>query len=383
MAALALADPRARPALPDRSPPMPVIDHDGQHLLRRFALATLAVAGLLLLAVGDGQPWPLRLTAVGPCALRLPFLCLGFWWSAAVTPVADNPARRLWLTHGGGALAGSALWYVLSTSVASWLGPAGPAAAELLVAQRAWLLLLGLVAYLVVLQTHTLLAAQAAGAEASLRREESLRQAREAELAALRLQIHPHFLFNALHSISALTALDAGRARDMTVRLAEFLRRNLALGEQPDVSLAEELELIDDYLALQQLRFGERLVVARQVPDDLAAARVPPLLLQPLVENALKHGLASLTGPMTLVLSGAREGDELVLAVGNEHDPTAAAEPRGAGLGLANTAGRLATLRGDEDGLTVRDEAGRFEVTLRLPWTTRPSRPARSRRSDP
>jgi len=323
--------------------------------------------GLLLVAFEDGSAsWTDRGVAALPCALSLPFLCLGFWWAAEMNPVHSAPDRRLWLTHAAGAITGSAIWFALSVgAVRAISGPdSGPSA--LLSNHRTWLLLLGVIAYLIVLLVHSLLAAQRVGAEQSLRQEESLRLAREAELAALRLQIHPHFLFNALHSISALTTLQPGRARDMTVCLADFLRRNLRLGDRPAVTLTEEFELVDDYLALEELRFGERLQVVREIGPDLDHALLPPLLLQPLVENAVKHGLSSLTGPMTLALTARREGSELVLAVENDYDPNAATEQLGTGLGLANTRARLGRVRGDGNGLTVTDEGGRFRVELRL-----------------
>src|SRR5687768_14975470 len=118
--------------------------------------------------------------------------------------------------------------------------------------------------------------------------------AREAELKALRAQIDPHFIFNCLHSISALTATQPTAARRMCLLLAEFLRDTLRLGGSGQIPLGEELALAERYLAIEQVRLGDRLIVIRDATADAAACLVPPLLLQPLVENAVKHGVAQL-----------------------------------------------------------------------------------------
>ena len=369
MMGASIALPRRTSLAPSPATPMKPKSFSGPQALRRCAAAWVPLMGLLLVAFEDGTAsWYDRGAAALPCALLLPFLCLGFWWAAEMNPVHSAPDRRLWLTHAAGAMTGSAIWFGLSLTVVRAFSAPDSVPSALLLSHRTWLLLLGVIAYLIVLLVHSLLAAQRAGAAESLRREESLRLTREAELAALRLQIHPHFLFNALHSISALTTLQPSRARDMTVRLADFLRRNLRLGDRPTVTLTEELELVHDYLALEELRFGERLQVVTEIGPGLDHALLPPLLLQPLVENAVKHGLSSLTGPMTLELTARREGNELVLAVENDHDSDAATEQLGTGLGLTNTRERLARVRGDNRGLAVTEEGDRFRVELRLPF---------------
>jgi LytS/YehU family sensor histidine kinase len=118
--------------------------------------------------------------------------------------------------------------------------------------------------------------------------------AQESELKALRAQLNPHFLFNSLNSISALTAVDPSRAREMCVLLSDFLRRSLGLGERRLVALREELDLARTYLAIEQIRFGARLKLAWTLDPAAEPALLPTLLLQPLVENAIKHGIAAL-----------------------------------------------------------------------------------------
>nr|WP_320131680.1 histidine kinase [uncultured Holophaga sp.] len=185
--------------------------------------------------------------------------------------------------------------------------------------------------------------------------------AREAELKALRAQLNPHFLFNSLNSISALTSIDAKRARQMCVLLSDFLRKSLKLGEQDAVSLAEEVDLVRNYLAIEQIRFGARLEVVLELDPGIGVSRVPPLLLQPLVENAIKHGISQVAEGGVLSLRASRRGDFAEIQVENPVDPDADA-PVGLGLGLKQVKQRL---EGRFQART-RFESGLFEGRHRV-----------------
>ncbi len=309
-----------------------------------------------------------------PFALTMPFLGLGYWFVAETNPASETPFPRLLLTHTAAAVVGTFGWYALGSFGVSVLTSIGALPDDALRPEnRLVLATVGMSSYAVVVLLYYVLIGLARGQQDQLRKEELATLAKDAELAALRFQINPHFLFNALHSVSALTSTAPDRAREMCVRLADFLRRTLRLADRPVVALAEELQLVDDYLELERLRFGERLVVHRDVPDDCGRAGVPPLLLQPLVENAVKHGLGSLLGPMQLDLRARHHGPMLELAVANTFDPEAAPAARGVGVGLTNTRARLARYGGGEGELTVATEDNHYRVTLTLPWTEAPA----------
>ena len=148
--------------------------------------------------------------------------------------------------------------------------------------------------FLLSLAVHYVLLAFEAAREAERRQLELEILAREAELRALRAQIDPHFLYNSLNSISALTGSDAPGARRMCLLLADFLRNTLEVSARQRIPLAEELALAERYLSIEQVRFGSRLRIERRVDETAPACLVPPLLLQPLVENAVTHGIARL-----------------------------------------------------------------------------------------
>jgi two-component system sensor histidine kinase AlgZ len=199
-----------------------------------------------------------------------------------------------------------------------------------------------------------------------LRLAQALADARDAELRALRLQVNPHFLFNTLNAVSALVAAGANRdANRMLARVSDFLRATLAHDGRHEHTLAEELALTEAYLDIEKARLGERLQLAMHAGPDLLDAYVPYLMLQPLVENAVRHGIAPLAAPGRIDIRVARTDDCLCVDVRNDGARPAAS---GGGIGLANVANRLRHLYGDDQHVDAgwRDD-GRFHVSLTLP----------------
>jgi two-component system LytT family sensor kinase len=210
----------------------------------------------------------------------------------------------------------------------------------------------------------------------SQERERSLLQAqvlaREAELKMLRYQINPHFLFNTLNAVSALIVTgQAAAAEAMVNKLARFFRNALSRESTAKVTLAEELRVQLEYLNIELTRFPDRLRWSTQLEPGLEKALVPHLILQPLFENAIKHGVARMFAPVELKLSAARRTGQLVLVLDNEtkgvgQKPDLQEQP-GEGVGLANVARRLENFYGSAAGLSVVQKDGRFTVELRLP----------------
>jgi signal transduction histidine kinase len=207
------------------------------------------------------------------------------------------------------------------------------------------------------------------------RAAEAEAQAAKAQSAALRLQLNPHFLFNTMNSISSLVELDRKReAGEMIDRLCEFLRASLNADPMEDVPLEQEIDAIDAYLSIEATRFGERLDVEIDVAPDTVNAQVPNFILQPFVENAIKHGVSLVKGPASLRVAAAREGEELVLTVTNSADPTlkAAADPlpgrRRTGIGLSNTRQRLHNRYGEGAQLITGPTDSGYRATIRFPF---------------
>jgi two-component system, LytTR family, sensor kinase len=207
---------------------------------------------------------------------------------------------------------------------------------------------------------------------ARARREEELEAGRlagqlaEARLALLQRQLHPHFLFNALQAISTLLYRDPATADGLLVRLSSLLRAMLEKASEPTLSLRMELELTRRYLDIEQVRFADRLSVEWDVDESLLDSQVPSLIVLPLVENSIRHGLSPKVGPGRLRISARSQGASLVLAV--EDDGLGATLPLRAGVGIANTRERLDAMYGEKAGLEITTTpGGGLCATVRLP----------------
>ena len=208
-----------------------------------------------------------------------------------------------------------------------------------------------------------------AGQEELSRREGQLLQlSKEAELAQLRQQLQPHFLFNSLNSIHALVLASPQRARDMVLLLSDFLRGTLRTEGQSWISLADEIKYLSMYFDIERVRFGHRLCVELQVEEGVEDLKIPPLLVQPLVENAIKYGLYGTLGEVKISLRFQKEGNYLQVSVENPFDGQASV-PAGTGFGLSSVERRLFLIFGRTDLLEKSAAQGIFRVYLKIPVT--------------
>jgi two-component system, LytTR family, sensor kinase len=212
--------------------------------------------------------------------------------------------------------------------------------------------------------------------EIRFRQQREIRQARleaslaEAQLRNLRLQLEPHFLFNALNAISAAIYEDPRAADEMIGRLSELLRQLLKSERSQEIPLARELELLELYTGVMRARFEDRLSISFRIDEELKQAMVPQLILQPLVENAIRHGMDPATCKVDVVAEGRREGDMLVLTVRDKGPGLDLKRPLAEGVGLRNTRERLARLYGERQSCRLGNvEEGGALVALRFPLT--------------
>ncbi len=200
-------------------------------------------------------------------------------------------------------------------------------------------------------------------------------QVTEAQLQALKMQLHPHFLFNTLNSISALLDEDADAAEQMLARLGDLLRLTLENSGAQQVTLQEELEFLRCYLEIEHVRFHDRLTVNMLIEPETLEARVPNLILQPIVENSIRHGIVSRIAPGEIEIRATRAGGVLQLRVKDNgpglHGREAVSGPIKEGLGLANTRARLQQMYGAAHRFEMTDAPeGGLQVTLEMPFET-------------
>jgi two-component system, LytTR family, sensor histidine kinase AlgZ len=303
-----------------------------------------------------------------PLCLFYALICLSAWYPCRSLPPGSDTLTRILITH------------VASAGVAAtiWIGAAAALFALLPVKESITpalpiVLALGFVLYLLAVATYYVVLSVEAARKAEEREAEARLLAGKAELRALKAQINPHFLYNSLNSISALTTADAAKARDMCVQLAGFLRRTLGMGEKASIPLAEELALTRSYLGIERIRFGTRLEIREDIDESCGEYPVPPLLLQPLVENAIKHGIANLIDPgfvriraQRIVPANGHPG-EMQIVVENSFDEEGQKSRQTGGFGLATVRKRLEAHYGGLAALHASTEEGTFRVEMRLP----------------
>lgn len=199
------------------------------------------------------------------------------------------------------------------------------------------------------------------------RKADAVRLARDAELFNLRQQLQPHFLFNSLNSINALIGSRPEEARKMIQQLADFLRGTLKKDEHQWVLFEEELKHLQLYLDIEKVRFGHRLITEIIADEESNQLRLPSLLLQPIVENAIKFGLYDTTGSITIRIHSKKENMQLVVSVQNPYDPETSAAAAGTGFGLKSVQRRLYLLFARHD-LLITDTGGQlFTTTIKIP----------------
>ena len=310
---------------------------------------------------------------------------LGDWYVFAVLSIpvvwlarrfdfeSGNRARSL-AVHLPGSLLFSLAYMVLRALVGHWQSEASFTEAFQPLLVKTWHF--NLLIYWVIVAVSFAFDYYRKYRERELRAVELEKQLVQAQLQTLQMQLNPHFLFNTLHSISSLMHQDTEAADRMIVRLSDLLRAALESSDTQEVTLQKELEILQLYLGIEQIRFGDRLTVKLDIAPDTLDARVPNLILQPLVENAIGHGIEPHARPGHIGLRAQRAAGGLTLEVCDNGGGLRKDEPVREGVGLSNTRTRLRTLYGENCGVELCDApGGGLLVRLNLPFRPKDYRP--------
>ncbi|MCL4785019.1 MAG: histidine kinase [Bryobacterales bacterium] len=342
-------------------------------LLIYLALWVPVSSVFALLLVNGVPPWPLEeaLWFSALIAVVMAFLFLSLYNVCRSYPLGETAPARLLLTQLIAVSVSAMVWLFLTFVAAAAVDRFAGVHFHMETIQRALLplLIFAYVVFALGVAVGYLLLALETQRSAELQQQQMKMLAWEAELRSLRSQINPHFLFNSLNSISALTTLNPGQAREMCLLLADFFRKNIDIGHQDSTTLGEELDLVFNYLQIEMARFGKRLQVDSDVPDSLRHFSIQPLLLQPLVENAVKHGIAGLIEGGTISIRAKPLADGgISLSVENPYDPDQPVRPR-RGTGLENLRSRLDYRYGPDARLEVQREENRFRAKIQIAST--------------
>ncbi len=331
-----------------------------------YYVAWLPMAALtaVVLHLG-GMRWSHALCIGLPLCVPFALVCGSSYYMARAMPLKGGRLVQVLTSLLASSVLTGGLWAALAIAVA-YVSP-GSRLAE----QAGILFGMGVGYFVLSLVFHYLILAMEETRRVEDLEREARILAREAELRALRFQINPHFLFNSLNSIAALTSISPERARRMCQLLSSFLRDSLRLSDRRSIQVREELSLVRTYLDIEVVRFADRLAVDERVDPSCLDDPVPPLLLQPLVENAVKHGISTLEEGGTIRLTLAKDQD-LTIRIANPVDQGTAARPgtgtgTGTGRGLAIVEERLAAFYGKHAWMVVSRQPGMFEVLITIP----------------
>lgn len=340
---------------------------------RRFVwyLAAWLMTGVLLsrllFSVGYAG-WGYSLTFTLPVVLVFGFIVTSPYYICRTFPLTKRTIFLVFLIFGSSSIVSGLLLLAISEAWNMLLMSVTEQGKALTISNQLAIIIFitGLAVYLISLLAYDVLITFENLRDAERREAHSLLHAREAELQVLRTQIEPHFLFNSLNSISALTSIDPAAARNMAISLADFFRKTLTLSEHKMITVREELDLCSHFLAVEKIRYGQKLEVGITADRDTELALIPPMSLQPLFENAIKHGIRQLSEGGVISASISRRNDWLHIRVQNPVSDKVATD-NGIGLGLTNLRERFHTLYGDRSRVHWSRTDELFFVEISLP----------------
>lgn len=328
------------------------------------ALAAVLIWTVALAYLITFYGFPLQ-PALIDASIHTLLVLFGFWLMENIFKYYLPKNSQVWLVVNLGIILSAALVFVGDYLLGILIGP-DPAYLDF---ASNIMLIKGLIGFILFVSWAALLVFNAK-IEDQLKtkeRQEIINQmAKDAELYHLRQQLQPHFLFNSLNSISSLIKNQPEKAREMVLQLAEFLRGTIKKDDQNWLSVAEEKEYLDLYLDIEKVRFGHRLKVEFQIEEPALGAKVPPLMIQPLLENSIKHGLYGVTGEVLININFEIKNNYLKVSMANPFD-LEAGQAKGTGFGLDAVKRRLYLLFGRNDLLETKVVEKVFYVNLKIP----------------
>jgi two-component system, LytTR family, sensor kinase len=298
--------------------------------------------------------------------LYFAILTLGIWYPVRFINLKNSSTIDILLNHLGTAGVSITIWYVASYTTLSYFFSDAPEYNTFLNNSAPWRFAMGLFLYLINIFIYYLYISFRNMEEKIAQEAELKGLIRETELSLLKSQINPHFLFNSLNSVSSLTITNPEKAQEMIIKLSDFLRYSIGHKEKQLVSLKEELQSIHLYLDIEKTRFGDKLNFTIDTCEDCLLKTLPNMILQPLVENAIKHGVYESIAPITINILSIVEGRNLKVVLKNNYDPDSR-NKKGTGMGIRNIQNRLKLIYQIDNLMVVSRQNNLFTVTVIFP----------------
>jgi two-component system LytT family sensor kinase len=293
-------------------------------------------------------------------------LGIGIWYPVYYTDIEKNNIVNILTNHLAASSLAVGFWLWLSYVVMSSLFSESSEYLKYLNASIPWRVGIGFLLYAIMATNYYLIIYYHHFKDKLVRESELKSLVKESQLNSLKSQINPHFLFNSLNSISSLTMVSPERAQDMVINLSDFLRYSLSQKNESITTFEKELRNIDRYLKIEKIRFGHRLSVEREISEPCLRCALPGLILQPLMENAVKYGVYESTEQSNIFIQAGCNEEYLEVRIRNDYDPDFISK-KGEGIGLRNVASRLKIQYGREDLIKIQKGDNSFEIRLLFP----------------
>lgn len=333
-----------------------------------YTVFWMVLAAIQFALLRQNYEFPLWLATCDSILFTITFaiLGMGLWYMVQYSGKIQRNWFELVSYHLTGVAFAMIIWIGAGTLIMQSVAADQPGYLEFLSHSVTYRVLAGALIYFLLLSVFYLLQ-NIKELQERMEREASLTaMLREAELNKLRAQIKPHFLFNSLNSVSALTLSDPPKAQQMVIKLSEFMRYSLSMAEESMSTLKNELYHAGLYLDIEKVRFSDRMLVEETIDETCDDWPVPAMILQPLLENAVKHGVYTLTTPSVIRLTVECRDKFLFIVITNQFDPETSSR-KGTGTGLRNVSQRLATLYNRTDLITVNKTQNFYSILLKIP----------------
>lgn len=293
-------------------------------------------------------------------------LGIGIWYPVYYTDLEKNNVINFLTNHFAAGFLAVGLWVWICYTLLASVFVSSHDYIHYLITAIPWRVGLGFLLYVLVASIYYLMIYYQNFKDKMMRESELKALIKESELNSLKSQINPHFLFNSLNSISSLTMISPEKAQDMVINLSEFLRYSLSHNNESLTTFEKELTNIDRYLRIEKIRFGKKLVVEKTIEEPCLKFYLPGLILQPIVENAIKYGVYESTDQSNIAISAHCSDDTLVVSVQNDYDPNFISK-KGEGIGIRNVSGRLKIQYNRDDLIRINKDEKKFEIIMHFP----------------
>lgn len=343
----------------------PILKSPKSILLYLLFVLAISVLYINLITLEGNASFTIKLVDAIAFNLLIAALGLSFWYSSVYLSIENNQITKVILTHFGGGILISVVWLALGYFAVISIINDTDMFGNFFIKTIKSRFIIGILYYFLLTAFYYVVIYYSEFQERTVKETELKNLVTEAELRSLKFQINPHFIFNSLNSMSALTEIDPKKAKQMIIKLADFLRYTLANNDRQQNTLNEELKNIKLYLDIEKIRFDDKFIYVEELHEECGKTEIPSMILQPLFENAIKHAVYETLDAVTIKLTCTRQDDFLKITLCNNFEGES--HKKGAGVGLKNIKDRLSLIYQQDNLMEIKKENGKFIVNIFIP----------------